>query len=518
MDHMDSTMLAIFDRPQMFLDNLLVEASHDLSRTTHLPRKDPASPLIVKDRSWEHTPYFTCSNHVVLRDSQDGLFKCWYEDLIDHSGRTYLVEARQCYAESRDGLHWEKPELDVCQEEGRWTNVVLGGQSETVHAHSCGVIEDLHPPDESKRYRAIFSHYPPFEGQIRAAFSPDGIHWHLEGEAVAFGNLGRTMGDAAILDYDPYSRTFIVTCRHRMQCGAPLNPRIPTGPTNPGPRYPHDFAKQNRRRIWQAESADMVHWSQPHLVLRADDEEDNIDDGFYAMAQCAYAGIHLGFLSVFHRMSNHMDIQLVFSRDRRHWQRFNRREPWLTVGEPGAWDQGMVAASSPVFEVGDELFFYHGGSYCHHDYWIWGPREGMDHPEISDPNLVRFGLGLARLRKEGFVSFDAGPVREGMLATRPFFSEGERLTINAKCGVNGYILVEAVDLYDEVLPDRGRADCDAFTGNSTSHVVTWRGNETIPVAPMEKGGDTMLPWKSLPPYRKLRFYMKNAELYAFRIT
>ena len=121
-------------------------------------------------------------------------------------------------------------------------------------------------------------------------------------------------------------------------------------------------------------------------------------------------------------------------------------------------------------------------------------------------------------RKEGFVSFDAGPVREGMLATRPFFSEGERLTINAKCGANGYILVEAVDLYDEVLPDRGRADCDAFTGNSTSHVVTWQGDETIPVAPMEKGGDTMLPWKSLPPYRKLRFYMKNAELYAFRIT
>ncbi len=518
MHHLDSTMLAVFDRPQLFLDNLLVEAAHDLTRTVHLPRKDPAGPLIVKDRPWEHTPYFTCSNHVVLRDGQDGRFKCWYEDLIDHSGRTYLVESRQCYAESRDGLHWEKPSLDVYEEGGHRTNVVLGGDEETVHAHSCGVVEDLYPPDPSRRYRAIFSHYPPFEGQIRAAFSPDGIHWQLETEPVAFGNLGRTMGDASLLDYDPNSRIFIVTCRHRMQCGPPLNPRMPSGPTNPGPRYPHDFAKQNRRRIWQAESADMVHWSQPRLVLRADDEADNIDDGFYAMARCTYAGIQLGFLSVLHRTSNRMDVQLVFSRDGTHWQRFGQRRPWLTVGDPGAWDQGMVTASSPIHEVGDELFFYYGGAHCHHDYWIWGPREGMDHPEICHPDLVRFGLGLARLRKEGFVSFDAGPVREGMLATRPLFSEGRRLTLNAACGTGGYILVELVDLHDEVVPGHARADCDAFTGDSTAHTVTWEGVDTMPAPPTEQAGDTMVPWKSLPPYRKLRFYMKNAELYSFRMS
>ncbi|MAE64990.1 MAG: hypothetical protein CMJ18_12035 [Phycisphaeraceae bacterium] len=518
MDYMDSTMLVILDHPQLFLDNLMVEASHDLTKTTHQPSRDPVNPLIRKDRPWEHVPYFTCSNHVVLRDARDGIFKCWYEDLIDHSGRTYLVEARQCYAESEDGLHWEKPELDVHEEDGRRTNVVLGGGGGTEHAHSCGVVEDLHPPDESKRFRAIFSHYPPFEGQIRAARSPDGIHWRLEEQPVAFGNLGRTMGDASILDYDPDSRTFIVTCRHRYQCGPALNPRHPAGPTNPGPRYPHDFAKQNRRRIWQAESADMVHWSQPHLVLRADDEEDNIDDGFYAMAQCAYAGIYLGFLSVFHRTSNRMDVQLVFSRDRRRWIRANRRQPWLKTGDEGCWDQGMVAASSAIQEVGDELFFFYGGAFCHHDYWIWGPREGMDHPEIADPGLVRFGLGLARLRKHGFVSFDAGPMREGMLVTRPFLSEGERLVINARCGANGYVRVEALDARDEVLADRGREQCDVFTGDDTAHTVTWNGDAALPVARMEVGGDTMFPWKSQPPHRKLRFYMKDAELYSFRVV
>ena len=515
MHYMDSTALGITDTPQLFLDNLIVEASYELTKTTHMPRKDPANPLITKDRPWEHTPYLTCSNHVVLRDSQDGLFKCWYEDLIDHNGTKYLIESRVCYAVSADGLHWDKPELDVHQENGRKTNVVLGGGEGVEQAHSCGIIEDPFAPDESRRYRAIFSHYPPFQGQIRAAYSPDGIHWRVEAEPVSFGNLGRTMGDASILDYDPYSRSFIVTCRPSRMCQPCVNPRNPPGATNPGPRYPHDFAKQNRRRIFQSASHDMVHWSQPHLVLRADDEEDNMDDGFYAMAQCAYSGIHVGFLNVFHRTSNHMDVQLVFSRDGQNWLRTNKRQTWLPLGEPGSWDQGMVTCSSRIIESGDELLFYYGGCFCHHDYWIWGPREGLDHPEVKDKSLIRFGLGLARLRKDGFVSFDAGSVREGFLVTRPFFSEGTRLIINGKCGPNGYIKVEALDQNDMVIDGRSADDCDVFTADSTAHTVTWKGDGTLPVTPVEYGGDTVYPWKTQMPFRKLRFFMKSAKLYSF---
>ena len=146
------------------------------------------------------------------------------------------------------------------------------------------------------------------------------------------------------------------------------------------------------------------------------------------------------------------------------------------------------------------------------------PREGIDHPEITDPSLIRFGLGLARLRKDGFVSFDAGPVREGMLVTRPFFSEGESLVINAKCGHNGYIRVEAVDAFDEIIAGRSREQCDVFAGDKIAHTVTWKRDGTLPVARMERGGDTMYPWKSQPPFRKLRFFMKNAELYSFRLA
>jgi hypothetical protein len=517
---LDSVILSVGNFSQLFLDNGVVEASQELTKTVHRPRRDPAGPLIKKDRPWEHVPYFTCSNHVVRRDSRTGRFKCWYEDLIDHSHTSpkWLIQARQCYAESDDGLSWTKPELDVVEEEGRRTNIVLGGREGLEQVHSCHVIEDPHPPEDSRRYRALFSHYPPYGGEMRAAHSPDGVHWTLQDEHPTFGSLGPKLGDVCTLHYDRYSRNFVVVTRHWFQCAPCLNPRNPVGPTNPGPRYPHDFAKQNRRRIWQSESPDMVHWGEPYLLLRPDDEEDNIDDGFYGMTQYETGNLFVGFLNVLHRVSNTMDVQLAFSRDRKNWRRMNKRHPWLPTGDPGSWDQGMVTICSPPIEDRDELLIYYGGCSNHHDYWMWGPREGMEHPEIADPSLVRFGLGLARIRKDGFVSFDAGPEREGLLVTRPLLSDGEALEINARCRKDGYIRVEVVDHGDELLVGRSRDDCDVFSGDSTAHRVTWKGDSTLPTAGEEFGGDTVYPWKTQTPFRKIRFFMKNAELYSFRFV
>ena len=363
-DHLDSVILGVDDFAQLFLDNGIVEASQELTKTFHQPRRDPAIPLIVKDRPWEHVPYFTCSTHVVRRDSRTGRFQCWYEDLIDHSHTSpkWLIEARMCYAESDDGLTWTKPELGLVKEDGNRTNIVLGGREGLEQVHSCHVIEDPHPDDDSRRYRALFSHYPPYAGQMRVASSPDGIQWTTDPELPLFGVLGARLGDVCTLHYDHYSRSFVVVTRHWFQTAPALNsrnPRNPVGPTNPGPRYPHDFAKQNRRRIWQAESPDMIHWSQPYPLLRPDDEEeDNIDDGFYGMTQYEVGSQFVGFLNVLHRVDNTMDVQLVASRDRKRWRRLGKRRPWLETGEAGSWDQGMVTVCSPPIEDGDDLLIY----------------------------------------------------------------------------------------------------------------------------------------------------------------
>ena len=103
------------------------------------------------------------------------------------------------------------------------------------------------------------------------------------------------------------------------------------------------------------------------------------------------------------------------------------------------------------------------------------------------------------MRIDGFCSLDAGPVREGIIVTRPLVSEGKELVINAECRDGGSIEVEVNDAEYRSLSGFARDDCDTFRGNGVSESVSWKGKTEIPVA----------------RYRRFRFYMRNASLYSF---
>ena len=77
-------------------------------RTFHLPKYHPANPVLKPDKPWEmknpdHAAAMVFSDGVWY-DPKDQLFKMWY--LVGESAATG-------YATSRDGIHWEKPLLDV---------------------------------------------------------------------------------------------------------------------------------------------------------------------------------------------------------------------------------------------------------------------------------------------------------------------------------------------------------------------------------------------------------------------
>ena len=73
-----------------------------------------------------------------------------------------------CYATSKDGIHWEKPELGIVDFHGsKKNNIVLRGE------HGIGVLEDPHETDPQKRYKAI----KPFKHRTQVWFWPDGLNW-----------------------------------------------------------------------------------------------------------------------------------------------------------------------------------------------------------------------------------------------------------------------------------------------------------------------------------------------------
>ena len=524
MVNIDTTSLFINDDPQYFFDNGIIESVHNLTRTIHSPKRNGANPVIRSDQPWEHVTYFTANGSQVWRDASTGRFHCRYQiwklSQEKRSPGTSLVSwehsrLRQCYAWSDDGIQWVKPPMGIQKENSHDTNIVFGTE-DYGSVYSMYGIEDPFEQDPAKRFKAIYTYVAPGAGGSdikQAAHSADCIHWTPYDEAPTFGKLGHRLGDVFEGAFDPVSRNFVALTRHPGMCNAPRTAGPSADLVMGGPAFDNSVGtanRRNRRRIFQIESSDFLHWSEPRAVLCPDPEIDNLDDSFYCMTPMRVGSEWLGFITVFHMVSNTFTIQLAHSRDGRNWRRIGPGHTWLDRGSIGSWEEFMVSISSPPLVVGDEMWVYYGGAKNHHDWWF--SAEQLDVPEARDRDRVGYCLGLATMRKDGFVSLGANQVREGLLQTQPFSSNGDRLMINAICGPKGYIKVEVSDQFGNGMPGNGLADCDIFTGDSVDHVVTWKGNPTARVS------ETNLWHSPSAPYRILRFIMRDAELYSFRLT
>ncbi len=540
MSNHDTSTLFIGEETQYFLDNAIVEVADNVTRTIHHPTPIDQNPLIQRDKPWEHVTYFSCNSWNLRRDRETGQFHCFYTDfkldrerLVARGGSSHGWEnarLRQLYARSDDGIAWVKPAMGIQQENGHDTNIVFGTE-DYGSVYDIFIVDDPLESNPERRFKTLYSLIEPVAENesrfsVHAAYSADGIHLTPYEEAPSFGKLGSVRGDVTIAAFDPVSQTHLIATRHPWQYAAPdrirLRPDQRSHPMVGGePVFDAVVGHANRRgkrRVFLAESRDFMHWTTPQLILAPDPDIDNFDDAFYGMTPYRIGGQWIGFLNVFHMVSNTMDVQLVHSRDGRFWNRVAPGQPWLQRGKPGSWNQFMVTIPSPPVAVGDELWVYFGGSRNHHDWWFSGGNEAVADPEVWsdvaevwDWNAVGYGLGLAKLRRDGFVSIGANSVRQGLLATQPFISPGNRLIINAVCGKNGYVKVEFTDEVGTVIPGRSHRECDPFDGDAVGHVVTWNGQSTLDGPP---GTET----SERPPFRRLRFLMRDTELFSFRIA
>ena len=508
----DSTQLLVKDLPQLLVDNTVLEQVQDVTRRWHQPEHCGEEAVIERDRPWEHLTYFTYSNYVVLQDPADGLIKCWYEDLDMIPGlfpAPMSYRSRLLYAYSEDGVNFVKPELDLYEVEGRKTNIVFGDE-EYGWVHSASIIIDPHPAGPERRFMALYSRMweddAGSHNRIETACSGDGIHWQVQEELPRFGISGPNLNDVSLLWYDADAREFVQNTRHYLQWGGAINMRSPRTASFNGPHTLDNWALHSKRRVWQTRSHDFIHWSEPVLVAATDDNEDNLDESFYGMSQCKAGATYLGFAGVLHEVDNTRDVQLLVSRDALHWQRTNKRQPFVAVRGPGHWDAYMQAIVGPPAVMNDELWFYLGGSACTHDLWMCR-NEGFVHPEHEDQNRLESTLHLAKLRRDGYASLDTNQYREGTVITRALISLGTRLEINARCRPGGSVRVEIADRHDDAIEPCRKQNCDAFSGDAVAHTVTWSGSPDVPA-----GNTENLVW------RKIRFFLRDAELFSFRFA
>ena len=457
---------------RLFLDGSVIEQQGGVERVFHQLTKHSAEPIIVADQPWEGRsaiigPYVYGTVRV-----EDDRFRLWYQLLYqgNHVG----------YAESSDGIRWQKPRLGLVRHEGHDTNLVVSAfQPEAfagVHCHNPSVIFRSRETDPSRRY-ALYG-FDSASGGPRVAFSPNGTNWtYLESE----NENGKpkplfSSGDVVSFFEDPYRQRYAATWKTRNRRG---------------------------RAVGIATSNDGLIWSKVYdgPVFGADDHDPDTTQ-IYGMPVFAYQGLFIGLPWIYraryfrygeysveklHEAQSDsprtMEVQLAWSWDLVHWNRPKDREQFLPRGEAGNWDSGMVLTSRAPVQVGKELWFYYSGTNRAHD----EPR-------------VQAAIGLAKMRLDGFCSMRSEK-EEGWLITRREPMRSARLMINARTGSAGYIKAEVLDRKNKVVPGYSQDLCQPFCGDEVSHEIGWQS----PRSPTLPDANDF----------KIRFLLKDAELFSY---
>ncbi len=110
-------------------------------------------------------------------------FRMWYIGRVGRHVEWANYEGyngRLCYAVSRDGVHWEKPELGLVEHQGSKANNLVDFPQD-IDLSMAPIIHDPDDPDPDRRFKISYGNRsgPPGDrrGGMAVAYSPDGLRW-----------------------------------------------------------------------------------------------------------------------------------------------------------------------------------------------------------------------------------------------------------------------------------------------------------------------------------------------------
>ena len=416
----------------LLLDDRVVEDARNAELALGTVEKHAANPLFGEDRPWEKRFDNVYAN--VLYDDEEEIYKCWYSPfVVDHSSRAMTRQERRaldyraprnremaiCYATSKDGLSWDKPELGIVEYDGTRANNILwrGGENAAARGgpHGSGILRDPRDPDPTRRYKAFFK-----SKVLSVASSPDGVNWSRD----AVRPVGNSSGDT-----------------HNNAFWAPTLGRY-VGITR-------EWAKPFGRQVARTSSADFLDWETPRIVLEGLDENEQT----YAMPVFFHAGVYIGLLAIHDQDADRVWGELAWSPDTENWHRVLPGTPLIpNARHEGGYDWGCVfPAASPVF-LEDEIRLYYGASDGLHTSW----RNGF--------------LCLATLRPDGFAGYRASGVSEpAVVTTRAVYDTGFPLRISADVADGGRVVVRVLGSDRLVV-----AESEPLMATGSDVLVRWR--------------------------------------------
>ncbi len=492
----DGSSIHIGSRRELFIENSLIESiTGQAKQQLHNPI--PQEISMQHDEDWEGTG---SGYHSIFQDGNRYrmYYKAWHIEVSGGGVSTNRHPLYCCYAESPDGVHWEKPNLGLYEHDGsKDNNITLSSGTVgelNVDAGHPAVFKDENPNvTDDALYKAIVRSSKP--NGLLPFKSPDGIHWTpmttkpiLHGLG-AFDSQNLAFWDPNIGQYRAYWRIF-----------------------TEGVTSDKEWKPGGYRAIRTATSDDLINWGKHTDISYEDSPAEHLYTnqikpyhraphlllGFPARyVDRAWAESTKNLPELSHREARAKgsprygtamtETLLMASRDGHQFKRWNEAFMHPGIERPGTWHYGqqyigwhLVETESALAGAPKELSIYSVESYWHG----------------KGSALRRFTIRL-----DGFVSVYA-PLEGGELITKPIKFDGKQLNLNFVTSARGQIRVEAQTPNGEAIKGFTLSECDDIFGDTIDRTVSWKGNRDI----------STLVGKDI----RLRFMLNDAHLYAYQ--
>ncbi len=478
------TIINIGSRRELFVDDFLIAKRKELELRLHLPT--PKGIVMVYDKPWEGTG---SGFEVVFRDGD--LYRMYYTayQLTNSEGTKiggHFTSA--CYAESKDGINWVKPNLGLIEFNGSKQNNIIWTMPNYDN------FTPFKDPNPNVKPSEIYKAVALGDGGLFALKSTDGINWsYLSDKPIITKGKFDTQNNAF---WDPVRKQYWCYIRDFHDNNGVSTNDLKTG----------------IRDILVATSTDFINWTEPQRI----EFVDSPDIPLYTNQVVPYnraPHLFLGFPTQYvdRKFSKAAMKALPDSEHRQQRMKFSPR--YGTVITDGLF---MTSYDGYTFNRWDEPFIPIGPE--RKDNWVYGdgyqslglletPAEDITAaPELSfyaGENHWKESKRLRRytIRMDGFVSLHGGET-PGEFITKTIIYSGKALTLNFSTSVAGSILVELQDDNGKPLPGFSLSECDELFGNTIDRTVTWN----------DKSDVSSFLGKPI----RIRIKLKHADLYSLK--
>ena len=455
-------------------DDYSIPYKENLKLTLAVPDKHPSNPVVRPGPPGSVDELAAQFYGSVIRVGDK--FRMWYVAISrDKSQGTNKPYVRIAYAESNDGIRWEKPELGLTSFNGSTRNNLVRMSPDMDYRQMeplvSLVLYEPDDPDPARRYKMAAygryrsgTRYPEVPADNRPStiypyFSADGLDWRL-----ALPTPKANLLDESEVPFT-VRNNFEIGGLYRFEglyyvAGQELWPDISLPDGRP-----------IRRTMVTHWSGDFIQWSNDksysfqrngYRSVRESLEEAHEPAGVWNRGN-----VLVGLYGLFHGATitseRRMDLGLLVSNDGIHFREPISDRVIIPAGKDGEWDQRGLLHGQGYENVGDKTYIYYGS---------WDISGGGG----------RGSIGLVTMRRDGIGYLSTYQPGEGQFTTAPILNsrKGASLYLNVD-GLNAEssMSIELIDRLGKPIPGFSGSDAAQVKTSGLRVKVSWGHKEAL---------------------------------------